>query len=211
MSVEKKPESSEYKILDKLDEQQIKSADKQLKQALVYEIKGKKQITYIGLKWLTVKMAQGGQPLEIINSEISLDKDDPIKENKWHWRAKLTIRNQKTGLETEGVSECLYVDNDGHYDPFGRTKAHSKAERNAWRKQIPEIEIIEMLKTAKSEETQTVSDQKPPARGDPASKTCTCPTENVIVTPDEKGCSNCQKIISESKRVLLKELGKIKH
>ena len=40
------------------------------------------------------------------------------------------------------------------YDTFGRTKAHSKAERNAWRKQIPELEITTLLETVDKSDTQ---------------------------------------------------------
>jgi len=195
--------TSEYKILDKMDEEQIRAADSGLKQALVYEmtIKGKKvkQITYIGLKWIIVKMSQKGQSLEIVSSEVKLEKDDPDKKDHWNWRAIVRVKNLKNGLETEGVSECTYLEKkwiyekDGtktdeftlEYDPFGRTKAHSKAERNAWRKQVPEIEILELLQTAEGKKVQQV--------GKNNSKFCNC--LNPDITPDKKGCRKCHRAL----------------
>ena len=148
-------EKSDYSIMDKADEQQIISADDDLKKALVYDIRGSKQITFIGLKFLVVKMSQNGQPLTIIKSEITLDKDDPDNQNMWFWRSLVRVRNEKTHLETEGISESPYLES-GKYDKFGKTKALSKAERNAWRKQIPELEIVTLLKNANGERTETL-------------------------------------------------------
>jgi hypothetical protein len=160
-------QKSEYQILDHADEEQIKNAQNAVKQALCYEItiKGKKvrQITFVGLKWLTLQMSQKGQALEIQDSEVKLEKDG-VKESLWFWRAKVKVRNQKTGLETEGISECPYSETlkDGKtkYDPFGRTKAHSKAERNAWRKQIPELEITTLLESVKESDTENLGNQQ---------------------------------------------------
>jgi len=161
--------------LDKEDEAQIKAAGEQLKQALVYEItiKGKKvkQITYIGLKWIIVRMSQHQQALQIENSETTLDKDDPDKQEKWYWRSSVSVRNIKTGLQTEGKSECPYLEKiwiyennqrteefNMVYDAFGKIKSHSKAERNAWRKQVPELEIINLLKVAKGEDVKNLDE-----------------------------------------------------
>jgi len=204
---------SEYKVLDKLDEEQIKNAGQALKQALIYEIKIKgkpvKQITFIGLKWLTVKMSQKGQSLQIINSEVKLEKDDPDKKDSWQWRSIVRVQNMKTGLETEGVAECpylekiwIYKDNQRTeefklvYDPFGRTKAHSKSERNAWRKQIPEVEIIELLNTAEGKDTHQVKDEQ--------TKFCNC--LNPDITPDKGGCRSCKKALSpEAKKTAMEQ------
>ena len=55
----------------------------------------------------------------------------------------------KTGLETYGQSESPFIDPFKHvYDKFGRTKAGSKAERNANRKQIPEADLVRMINIA---------------------------------------------------------------
>lgn len=202
-------QKTEYAILDKMDEDQIKSADAKLKQALVYEInisgKPVRQITFIGLKWLTVRMSQKGQSLEIISSEVKLEKDDLDKKDQWHWRAKVRVRNQKSGLETEGISECPYLETSGKgehatakYDKFGRTKAHSKAERNAWRKQIPELEIINLLKTAKGEEILK-------AGSGSTSDFCHCSPDKRHKNPTSTNCITCGKEISP---IVLQELAK---
>lgn len=147
-------EKSDYSIMDTADEQQIISADDDLRKALVYEIRGgSKQITFIGLKFLVLKMSQSNQPLTIIKSEITLDKDDLDDKTMWFWRSRVQVRNEKTHLETEGISESPYLENT-KYDKFGKTKSLSKAERNAWRKQIPELEIVTLLKNANGERTE---------------------------------------------------------
>ena len=144
---------SDFSIMDKADEQQIISSDDDLRKALVYDLRGTKQITYIGLKFLVLKMSQNEQALEILKSEVVLDKDDPDNQQMWYWRSIVRVKNQKTGLETEGISESPYYE-FGKYDKFGRTKAISKGERNAWRKQIPELEITTLLKNANGQRTE---------------------------------------------------------
>jgi len=138
---------TQYHAIEAADERQI-TADADLQQALVHDINGKKQISYAGIKWIAVKMAQSNQALQMIgNPVITLDRDDPDNQEHWHWRATVKVRNTGTGLESFGVSEQSYL-LDGRYDNFGRTKAASKAERNAIRKQIPEPEILDMIKAA---------------------------------------------------------------
>jgi len=73
----------------------------------------------------------------------------------WYWRSLVRVRNEKTHLETEGISESPYLESS-KYDKFGKTKSLSKAERNAWRKQIPELEIITLLKNANGERTENL-------------------------------------------------------
>jgi len=153
---------SDFTIMDSADEQQIISCDDDLKKALVYDLRSTKQITYIGLKYLVLKMSQSDQALHILKSEVILDKDDPEDKEMWFWRSIVRIKNSNTGLETEGISEAPYLESK-KYDKFGRTKAISKAERNAWRKQIPELEIINLLKTAdgdRIEQIQTFPEPK---------------------------------------------------
>jgi hypothetical protein len=186
-------QKSEYQILDHADEEQIKNAQNAVKQALCYEItiKGKKvrQITFVGLKWLTLQMSQKGQALEIQDSEVKLEKDG-VKESLWFWRAKVKVRNQKTGLETEGISECPYSETlkDGKtkYDPFGRTKAHSKAERNAWRKQIPELEITTLLESVAESDTDKISNQQ---NTETRTEVCKCPYD--VMQNDGGKCGEC--------------------
>ena len=146
---------SDFSIMDSADEQQIISCDDDLKKALVWDLRGSKQITYIGLKYLVLKMSQSEQALHILKSEVILDKDDLNDRQEWFWRSIVRVKNSKTGLETEGISEAPYLENS-KYDKFGRTKAISKAERNAWRKQIPELEIISLLKNADGQRVEKI-------------------------------------------------------
>ena len=138
---------SEFVILDQADSRQIELADTAIKQSLAYDVRGKKQISFAGVKWLILQMSQKGQGVSIDIHDISLDDSDP--ENKV-WMATVKAKNMKTGLETIGASEQPWAQN-GKRDPFGRTKALSKAERNAYRKQIPELEIQSMLQSAEAE------------------------------------------------------------
>lgn len=182
----------DFEFMDKADSNQIISADDDLKKALVYDIRGSKQITLIGLKFLILKMSQSGQPITICNSETTLDKDDPANENKWFWRSTIKVKNEKSRLETEGVSESPYLDS-GNYDKFGKIKSASKAERNAWRKQVPELEILELLKNTKFDRTQTIKTEN---QQQSQSKYCTCTLDKREVTDDKKGCRNCHKSLS---------------
>lgn len=144
-------DANEYQIMDAADEQQIIAAGDEFKKALVYEVNGKKELSYVALKHLTLLMSQSGQPLEVMDCKMELLGD--TREEKI-WYATVKIRNKKTGHETVGMSEQPYLmkfkDNSKppEYDPHGRTKALSKAERNAWRKQIPEFELKRMLNDA---------------------------------------------------------------
>jgi len=164
-------QKTDYVIMDKADEQQIISADDDLRKALVYEVRGTKQVTFIGLKYLVLKMSQSGQPLTIIKSEITLDKDDPDNQSMWYWRSLVRVRNEKTHLETEGISESPYLEST-KYDKFGKTKSLSKAERNAWRKQIPELEIITLLKNANGQRTEKLNASE--FKAGTLDKICTC-------------------------------------
>lgn len=169
-------------VFEKLDEQQIVNADKAVKQAMVYETKingeTKQEITFIGLKHIMLELSARGHPLEIIQSETKLEKDDPEDKTTWNWRSKVVCKNSNTGHQSEGLAESPYIEY-GKYDPFGQRKAHSKAERNAWRKQIPELQIIEFLKTVKKEDVQKVNEQQ---------NTCRCTP--IELGPDEKHCVN---------------------
>ena len=98
-------------------------------------------------------MAQNEQALEIPDlPQIELVKHDESDQKTWIWYAMIKVRNAKTGLETIGASEQNFIDEykGNIYDQFGRTKAISKAERNAYRKQIPELEINAMMDTVVS-------------------------------------------------------------
>jgi len=178
---------------DKADEEQIILADKEVKQALVYDLNGEKQITYIGLKHITLLMSQKGQPLEVLEHKVELSGDKNLPANEKIWYAECKVRNQKTGHESIGYSEAPYYGFKGkEYDPFGRTKALSKAERNAWRKQIPELEIIKLMKATDKQGTKVLEETEKPTStkttGDQT--TCSCP---VGVRDWDYTTSTCKK------------------
>jgi len=175
-----------YSIFDKLDEQQIVNADKAVKQKMVYRTKTKDgvrdELSFVGLKHIILEMGIHDQPIEIESSEVKLEKDDPEDKSMWFWRAKVKVRNLKTNYPSEGLSECAYYE-FGKYDPFGRTKAHSKAERNAWRKQIPEQRIIELLKAVGKDEIHEVESTT-------TVRYCQC-GETCVVNREKTRCENC--------------------
>jgi len=145
--------------MDDADNLQIQEADKSIKQALAYEVRGKKQLSFMGIKWIVLKMSQKQQPLEVVDMPVvELSKCDPKDKTTWVWYATIKVRNLKTGMVTVGASETTWLiknkDGYGEYDTFGRTKAISKAERNAYRKQIPEIEINAMLNSVDPKDIQ---------------------------------------------------------
>lgn len=158
MSTENLPVKSEFQIMDEADSQQIQDAETAVKQALVYEVRGKKQLSYMGVKWLVLKMSQKEQPIEVIDMPvIDLVKHEDENKSTWIWYATIKVRNRKTGLSTVGASESPYLNEKNVYDTFGRTKALSKAERNACRKQIPEVEINAMLNSISNEDVQKLN------------------------------------------------------
>jgi len=177
--------SSSFLLMDKADEEMIINADKAVKEAMVYEYKvgnsTKQELTYVGLKHLTLLMSQGGQPLEVLETLVEQKNDI--------WYATYKVKNKTTGHESIGVSECP-VNENGKYDPFGRTKALSKAERNAWRKQIPELKITELIKAALAK--GSVKDINP-EQTDVQQETgvCHCPFDEMV---NKNGkCGQCGK------------------
>lgn len=161
------PEKSSFQLMDEADEQQIIS-DAEVQKSLVYIAQGKKTLSYTGIKFLFQKWIETKQlSVEIIKdcSYCKLEKDDEGKIT-WFWRAQFTLKTTRIledgkiqVIETQGQSESPYLvkSNDKlNYDPFGRTKAFSKAERNADRKQIPEFEITHMINEIKPENITTL-------------------------------------------------------
>lgn len=151
------PGKSDFMILDNADEAQILAADDAAKQAFYHVIKtgGRTvtQVSLMGIKECVYRMSQKGQPL-VIKGEGTCEivRIDPEDKKTWVWQASITFKNEATGLESQGMSEAPVYDPRGTYDPFGRTKAMSKAERNAQRKQIPEMTLLAMLKAAQGGE-----------------------------------------------------------
>ena len=197
--------STDYQILEHEDTQQIIAADKNLQQALVHDIKGKKMISYTGIKWIVHKMSRKAdpEPMIIIDHKIELVKYDEGDQSAWIWYADMRVQNKRTGFESIGVSEAPFLEG-GRYDIFGRTKALSKAERNAYRKQIPEAEIQALMQAADGKQVKTIDTGGAPAK--PRKKMeggiplCQCETpkpEAPLLGGPMKGrckCSVCNKI-----------------
>ncbi|MDI1496236.1 MAG: hypothetical protein K8823_1544 [Cenarchaeum symbiont of Oopsacas minuta] len=177
--VEKVDTNDAYLANDIVDEKQIMEADKEVKQALVYHHtqSNKLVITYAGVKWAVLKMADRGSSMQFIGEpQIKLEKFGLEDMKEWCWQASVKVRNINTRLETLGVAESPFIDRyskDGKHDPFGRTKAVSKAERNAYRKQIPELEIAAVVKSAQTtggiQQLQTTPTPASAQKGAPAS------------------------------------------
>lgn len=186
--------TNKYSIFDKLDEKQIQNADSQVKEKMVYRYKDNDELTFVGLKWIILEMANKDMPLEIEDSKVTLEKDDPDNKQFWFWRANVKVRNQGTNYPSQGLAECAYLDENGNYDPFARTTAHSKAERNSWRKQVPEQKIIALLKAVGPDAVHEVKE--------PDLKLCTCetPEPNKLKT----ACTNCKGAFNAYQR---KQLG----
>ena len=139
-----KKDSSIFHLLDKEDEKQIVNLkDFRKDSILLYKIHDNYELSYRGIKHLAILMADKGMPLSIVRSDTILSGDG--KEKTLY--ATVLMCNEKTGQKMEGVSQCAFYDEKGQ-DHFARTKAHSKAERNAIRKLIPEYLITKFVKEA---------------------------------------------------------------
>jgi len=138
--------SNIFLLMDKEDEKQIVNPyDFANDKKLVYEVRGNFELSYLAIKHLALLMANKGHPLETIDSKIEIVGED--KEKTWY--AKVKVKNQTTNLIVEGISECPFYDETGKQDHFARTKAHSKATRNAIRQHIPERLITKAIEDAK--------------------------------------------------------------
>ena len=195
------PDKSEFQIFDEYDEKQIVQAESVVKQALAYRDRksGKMVLSFSGIKWIILKMSQNGQPIEIVGDvKVELVKHDPDDETKWIWYSTLKMKNQKTKLDSLGASQSRYIDPySGEFDIFGRTKAISKAERNAQRKQIPEIELNNLLSKVKDADVQTVETSNKKTNNTTICHTCTCTGEKKLAS-DGKSCVSCGKPFSET-------------
>lgn len=150
-------------------------------------------------------MSQKGQSFSVLEDKCELT--DGI------WYATMKVKNNKTQHETVGYAQQpkLMETKDGgtKLDEFARTKAMSKAERNAWRKQIPELQIkafIDVITQKNPEGTKKLKTKQANAV-----EYCTCtpdaqiPSEDLIKEgqtsfPETVGClhcKHCQRIISK--------------
>lgn len=161
-----------FSQMEKMDELQI--SNPKLRDKLAYKIRDKTELSYAGVKQLILQMSQAGQALEIVKSEVvRVDPKEGDKETPPMWYAEVILRNKKTGHEAWGVSENTVYDNN-KYDPFGRTKAVSKAIRNAERQQLPELLITEFLEKIGDVQTEKISEQTHILERKNKGKICDC-------------------------------------
>lgn len=171
MSVEL-PDQNVFKEMEKFDEMQILKPELRDKLAYKIKVRGKErlELSYAGIKQLILEMSQKEQSMEIVSSKIERIK---IDENTDNWYAEVTLRNKKTGHEAWGVSENPVYFN-GEYDQFGRTKAVSKAIRNAERQQLPELLISSFLENSqKADKVQEIQTDESLKKGT-LDKICNC-------------------------------------
>lgn len=156
--------------MDEQDEIQILS-DANIQQTLVYDVKGKKALTYVGIKFLFQKYIHHENITVVIlhdQTYCNLEKDDPENKTMWFWRATYTIQTtkilqngEKQIIQVQGQSECNYT------EPFARIKAHSKSERNAQRKVLPEFQITHMINEINPKDVQKLQGTKTPENNTP--------------------------------------------
>ena len=159
---------NEFTAFDLADTAGDESGDIMLNQALVHEVRGKKQLSAVGVRFIVQKLADKGFSQRIDERKCELHKIDPDDKEYWVWEAEVIISmfkrvaiqqpdgtttyedqlmNQALGTST---NEFLTNDRNNHrvMDGFGKTKAYSKAERNALKKLLPSFDIEHMINTA---------------------------------------------------------------
>ena len=174
-----KKDSSIFKLLDKEDEKQIVNVkDFANDSPLIYKVHKNFELSYRGIKHIAILMADRGMPLKLVNSKVDLIGEG--KEKTWY--ASVVMRNEKTGQEMEGVSQCSFYDEKGS-DEFARTKAHSKAERNAIRKLIPEYLITKFIQEADKSQVKEI-------------QFCSC-LKSIPEPLAKEICKTCKKVIRQ--------------
>ena len=152
LDIEPAGDTTQYAMMDYMDSRQIASADSSVKDMMVYKVQGKTTLSYAAIKAMALEMSMQGHALEIKSHCATLRKDDPEDRKTWVWQADVVMINKATGHETLGTAENPYneerstrqgLEVTDKYDKMGRTKAMSKAQRNAIRSQLPELRIIE--------------------------------------------------------------------
>ena len=158
------PQVTFFQEMENVDEMQI--TDEKLIQKLAYrhDKSGKIELTYAGVKHLILMMSQDKEPqsMEIVEKKIYIDNGI--------WYAEVVLRNKKTGHETWGLSE------NPANDDFARTKAGSKAMRNAERAQLPEMLITNFIEKLDADKIQKGTPEKQADQRDlhNKGKSCDC-------------------------------------
>lgn len=189
-------------------------------------------LSYAGIQHICIMMAQKHNEvgsLELVEDpKIEMQRLDLVmnglSKTVIKWYASCKVRNTKTGMITPGISEADVVTKgikrdpvtnkkvwddsiksyiyEEVYDDYGRTKAVSKAFRNACKIQIPQKLILEMIKIAeeKGQVKSVVNEQK--------LANCMCPLKDIIVSTTVRPdglfeCKHCSCAISEARKKAL--------
>ena len=179
------PELTQFEITERADEMQIVAADPALQNILVYEVKGKRALTSVGVRSLILDMARQGESMSVSNLLMNLDKRDPDDQETWIWYAYVESTNLKTKAQTFGLSEAWYLmrhkdGSIGKYDTFGRTKASTKAERNANQKQIHMDKVLLLQKTVESVNLRNLDGEFSNSGGNGDSKATRAPSDKQL-------------------------------
>ena len=172
------PSANVFYEMDAKDEQQILAAlEGQIVDELVYEVEGKKGLSYTGVNHISFKMGH----IKVLPESMRIEYDQEEDE----YTAYIIAVNEKYNLSAPGVAvqprlEQIHVvdpatgkyakDEKGAWvwtqrkDRFAKVKAMSKATRNAKRAVIPEammkkyLEYFLALKTGKGVEPPSFED-----------------------------------------------------
>lgn len=208
--VSQNDKSSIFALMDKEDEKQILQVEAFLdpELALIYKFPvGGKEVTglsYQGAKYLAQWAAENGYPLTTTNSnfEVVGNGEDAVI---WCYA---TVENKKTGLGPQGVGQCKQYmkkrDGSKVYDELARTKAHSKAERNGIRKNLPEAMIMKFIKMAEEKKGGTQylnkSDESPSTPSSQTTQADSCNCDSPGPKFDENHtCAHCNKPVPSHK------------
>ena len=204
--------AQDVQYMDKQDEDQIINIDS-IKHKLVYDVKGNKTLSLVGIKLLSnIYCKDNNVSTRYIRHETILEKEDEENRQQWFWRSEvvmLATRNvmymlngkeliQKIETEVHGIAQSTYNNYEGGTDQFAKTKASSKAERNAWRKLIPELDMGNLIQDVPEDKIQYLksSSQNTTTTVPSDIKTCTCSPQTRVMDVDEKTCTTCKKEFS---------------
>lgn len=209
--------SSIFVLMDKEDQKQVLALEAFLdpELALVYKVLGKTGLSYQGAKYLAQYSAENGYPLVTTKSSFETVGNG---EDAVIW-CTVNVRNEKTGLEPQGVGQCpqYLTKKDGTkiYDALARTKAHSKGERNGIRKNLPETMILKFIKMAEDKKggvqtlNQTNHEQRTTTMATSQSKVDSCDCKEPAPKFDEHHtCAHCNKPVSKDKCSICQKISK---
>jgi hypothetical protein len=163
------PRQDPYTAMDKLDEEQIEmELSGQFLEQLVYTVgKGPNKVTslsWAGVKHVAYTMAQKQQPISIEEAHITKDNE---KYTVVAWAKNLKTEEKRPGIAEQPFDKEVKIRGAGgvptgevkyEKDSFAAQKALSKAQRNAMRALLPEVEVAALIQ-------QTIDEGKKP-RGD---------------------------------------------